>query len=154
MDFNKIAKIQTIPTKERIPGKSTVSWMLQITAAHAIPARYQLPCLSYCTTYNLLQVKMRSLRLITAYLSICQGHVRQGYCYACLDHKREAVRAFGEGLGRAENEEDQFAILSQITSLSVKLAGIPNYYIVAAAYVPMHLKFYSVSMHPHGEYRI
>ena len=59
----------------------------------------------------------------TRVYSVLQGYVRQGYCHACLDQNREAVRAFGEGLKRAESDEDKTSVLSQIISLSVNLAG-------------------------------
>lgn len=49
--------------------------------------------------------------------------MRQGYCHACLDQNRDAVRVFGEGLKRAENDDDKSAVLSQIVSLGVNLAG-------------------------------
>lgn len=50
--------------------------------------------------------------------------MRQGYCHACLDQNREAVKAFGEGLKRAESDEDKAVILAQVVSLSVNLAGL------------------------------
>lgn len=49
--------------------------------------------------------------------------MRQGFCHACLDQNRDAVRAFGEGLRRAENDGDKFAILSQIVDLGLNLSG-------------------------------
>ena len=49
--------------------------------------------------------------------------MRQGYCHACLDQNRDAVRAFGEGLKRAENDEDKSVVLSQIVSLGLNLPG-------------------------------
>ena len=52
--------------------------------------------------------------------------MRQAYCHACLDQNRDAVRAFGEGLKRAESDEDKSVILSQIVSLGLNLAGLLN----------------------------
>lgn len=49
--------------------------------------------------------------------------MRQGFCHVCLDQNRDAVRAFGEGLRRAENDGDKFAILSQIVDLGLNLSG-------------------------------
>lgn len=40
-----------------------------------------------------------------------------------MDQNRDAVRVFGEGLKRAENDDDKSAVLSQIVSLGVNLAG-------------------------------
>ena len=49
--------------------------------------------------------------------------MRQAYCHACLDQNRDAVRAFAEGLKRAESDEDKSVILSQIVSLALNLPG-------------------------------
>lgn len=49
--------------------------------------------------------------------------MRQAYCHGCLDQNRDAVKAFGEGLKRAENDEDKSVILSQIVSLGLNLPG-------------------------------
>ncbi|XP_022800232.1 TPR and ankyrin repeat-containing protein 1-like isoform X2 [Stylophora pistillata] len=51
-----------------------------------------------------------------------KGFVRQGFCHACLDQNRDAVRALGEGLKRAENDGDKFVILSQIVDLGLNLS--------------------------------
>ena len=50
--------------------------------------------------------------------------MRQGDCHACLGQNREAVRAFGEGLKRAETDEDKASVLSQIISMAVNLEGL------------------------------
>ena len=62
--------------------------------------------------------------------------MRQGYCHACLDQNRDAVRAFGEGLKRAESDEDKSVVLSQIVSLGLHLAGNINKF--------MHVAFLNV----------
>ena len=49
--------------------------------------------------------------------------MRQGFCHACLDQNRDAVRAFGEGLKRVENDDDKFVILGQIVNLGLNLPG-------------------------------
>lgn len=59
-----------------------------------------------------------------------QGFVRQGYCHACLDQNRDAVRAFGEGLKRAESDDDKSVVLSQIVSLGLNLAGLSLYVVL------------------------
>lgn len=66
------------------------------------------------------------------YSDLCpttQGYVRQAYCHACLDQNRDAVRAFAEGLKRAENDEDKSVILSQIVSLALNLPGNARFFI-------------------------
>ena len=52
-----------------------------------------------------------------------QGFVRQGDCHASLGENREAAKAFGEALKRAESDEEKATILSQILALGVSLEG-------------------------------
>ena len=53
-----------------------------------------------------------------------QGFVRQGDCHASLGENREAAKAFGEALKRAESDEEKATILSQILALGVSLEGL------------------------------
>ena len=53
-----------------------------------------------------------------------QGFVRQGDCHASLGENREATKAFGEALKRAESDEEKATILSQILALGVSLEGL------------------------------
>ena len=61
-----------------------------------------------------------------------QGFVRQGDCYASLGENREATKAFGEALKRAESDEEKATILSQILALGVNLEGLVVFALLAS----------------------
>lgn len=65
--------------------------------------------------------------------------MRQAYCHACLDQNRDAVRAFAEGLKRAENDEDKSVILSQIVSLALNLPGNAGFFMLKHRLVSLSL---------------